>query len=103
MVYFLHSCKYLCRPIRADIVFFNHLLGEFIHFLPIRAGRQRHLARMQPHMPALDTLGGERAQRRQVLRQSNRNDHLRQFSGGVTFISFNAACGRGVGRAWHRQ
>ena len=52
-------------------------------------------AGVQPHVPALDALGGQRAQRSQVLRKPDRNMISARSPALFTPIIFSAACAAG--------
>src|SRR2546429_1479002 len=69
----------LLRSIHPHLSLLDQDLGHAVDFLADGPDCRRHIARMERHVPALNAFGRHRSEGREVLRQPDRSDHLREF------------------------
>ena len=63
-----------------DFAGLDQRFDDAVEQLLRHAGRRCHAARMQRHVTLLDAVGGQRAQRREVLREAHRGHDRREFA-----------------------
>lgn len=63
------------------VVLVGHALRYTVDLITSRAGNKCNISGVQCHVPALDAFGGERAQRTNVLRQTDSDRNLAQLLG----------------------
>src|SRR5947199_70246 len=67
------------RSIHPHLSLLDQDLSHAVDFLADGPDCRRHVARMERHVPALNAFGRQRSEGREVLRQPDRGDHLREF------------------------
>src|SRR5256884_198096 len=67
------------RSIHPHLSLLDQDLGHAVDFRADGPDCRRHVARMERHVPALNAFGRQRSEGREVLRQPDRGDHLREF------------------------
>src|SRR5436309_2844095 len=67
------------RSIHPHLSLLDQDLSHAVDSLADGPDCRRHVARMERHVPALNAFGRQRSEGREVLRQPDRGDHLREF------------------------
>src|SRR5437867_10320431 len=67
------------RSIHPHLALLHQDFGDSVDFLADGPDCRRDVPRMERHVPALNAFGRQRSEGREVLRQADRGDHLREF------------------------